>query len=45
MGLAQDIDLDPLGGTEGVEIDNDQYEAFHNAFHAVRIWRSRVEMP
>ena len=44
MGLAQDIGLDPIGGTEGVEIDNDQYEAFHNAFHAVRIWRSRVEM-
>ena len=45
MGLAKDIDLDPIGGTQGVEIDNDQYESFHNAFHAVRIWRSRVEMP
>ena len=44
MGLAQDLGLDPVGGAEGVEITRDQYEPFHNAFHAVRIWRSRVEM-
>ena len=44
LGLAQDIELDPEGHTEGVEITRDQYEPFHNAFHAVRMWRSRVEM-
>ena len=43
MGLAQDLKLDPIGVAEGVEITRDQYEPFHNAFHAVRIWRSRVE--
>ena len=44
MGLAQDLELDPVGVAEGVEITRDQYEPFHNAFHAVRMWRSRVEM-
>lgn len=43
VGLAQDIELDQVGGVEGVSITQDQYEPFHNAFHAVRIWRSRVE--
>ena len=45
LGLAQDIELDPEGHAEGVEITGDQYEPFHNAFHAVRMWRSRVETP
>jgi hypothetical protein len=44
LGLAQDIEFDPEGHAEGVEITRDQYEPFHNAFHAVRMWRSRVEM-
>ncbi|HEY6805131.1 MAG TPA: hypothetical protein VI306_16265 [Pyrinomonadaceae bacterium] len=44
MGLGQEIELETLGGTIGVEITQDQYEPFHNAFHAVRIWRSRVEL-
>jgi hypothetical protein len=44
LGLAQDIELDPEGHAEGVEITRDQYEPFHNAFHAVRMWHSRVEM-
>ena len=43
LGLAQDIELDPEGHAEGVEITGDQYGPFHNAFHAVRMWRSRVE--
>lgn len=36
-------DLQPTGVALGVEIDGDQYQPFHNVFHAVRIWRSRVE--
>lgn len=44
MGLAQDLELDPVGVAEGVEITREQYKPFHNAFHAVRMWRSRVEM-
>jgi len=40
MRLEQD--LEPAGAEIGVEIDRDQYEPFHNTFHAARIWRSRV---
>lgn len=40
MSLEQE--LDPVGGTIGVEITNEQYQPFHNVFHAVRLWRSRI---
>jgi hypothetical protein len=41
MHLEQD--LDPEGFGIGVEITGDQYQPFHNVFHAIRIWSSRVE--
>ena len=41
--LRLEQDLEPAGVAEGVEINGDQYQTFHNVFHAVRIWRSRVE--
>jgi hypothetical protein len=41
LTLEQDLPL--TGVALGVEIDGDQYQPFHNVFHAVRIWRSRVE--
>lgn len=41
--LKLEQELEAAGVAQGVEIDGDQYQPFHNVFHAVRIWRSRVE--
>lgn len=41
MHLEQD--LDPEGFGIGVEITGTQYQPFHNVFHAIRMWSSRVE--
>lgn len=41
--MRMEQDLDPGGFGFGVEIDEDRYQPFHNVFHAIRIWSSRVE--
>ena len=41
MSLKQDLEDEGVG--LGVELDGDQYEPFHNFFHAVRMWVSRTD--
>jgi hypothetical protein len=40
--LSLDQVLDPAGIAIGVEITGTQYEPFHNFFHAIRTWQSRL---
>lgn len=46
LGVDQDVrtvEIDTAAGSdEDTDLSKEQYQAFHNFFHAVRIWRARI---